>query len=155
MNEQQLTQLLDSKGIPYRVIRHKPVFNIEEACRELGVSPDAEVKNLLLKDDRGFFLLIAVGSTRVNYKAVAAARGTKKVRMAQADEVKEKTGVEVGSVNLFSYSEVLVDSRVVALAEINTHPDDNTITLMIPTGPALGLLKNKTVGEFCTESVQE
>jgi len=155
VNEQQLSQLFDSKGIPYRVIRHKPVFNTAEACAELGILPGKDVKFLLLKDDRGFFLLIAVGNTRVDYKAVRAARGTRKVRMAFANEVKEQTGVEVGSVNLFSYPEVLVDRRATTLDEIGTHPDDNSVTFMIPAGKAIDLLENKSIGEFCTPSVQE
>jgi len=151
MNEAQLESFLKENGVAYEIIRHKPVFNIEEACAELGVTPDEEVKNLLLKDGKGFFLLIAVGSTRIDFKALSKIRSGGRVSLANPEEVKEKTGVEVGSVNLFSYPIVYVDGRVTGLKKLNTHPDDNSVTFMMEAGKALELLKEKTVGNFCKQ----
>ena len=149
MNERQLSELLNGKKVEYKILRHKPVFNIQEASAELGVKPEEEVKNILLKDGKGFFLLIAVGNTKIDFKAVQIARGTKKTRFAFPDEVKQQTGVENGSVNLFSYPAVYVDSKVILLKEINVHPDDNSVTFILETSQALGLLENKTIGKYC------
>lgn len=148
MDENELKGLLDSRGIKFEIKRHKPVFNIEEACRELGVDPEHEVKNLLLKDETGFFMVILTGNALVDFNSVRKARGVKKVRLALPEEVKAKTGVEIGSVNLFSFPTVLLDRKVTELPTLNTHPDDNSVTFFIPTADALGLLENMVVGDF-------
>ncbi len=149
MNEAQLESFLKENGVGYEIKRHKPVFNIHEACLELGLKPEEEVKNLLMKDSKGFFLLIACGNTKADFKALSKTRGGGKVSLASAEEVKQNTGVDVGSVNLFSYPIVYVDERILSLKKINSHPDDNAVTFFIDASKALELLKDKTVGNFC------
>ncbi|MBS3070552.1 hypothetical protein J4220_03530 [Candidatus Micrarchaeota archaeon] len=151
MNETQLESILKENDASYEIKRHKPVFNIHEACLELGIKPEDEVKNLLMKDSKGFFLLIACGNTKADFSALSKARGGGKVSLASAEEVKQNTGVDVGSVNLFSYPVVFVDERILSLKTVNTHPDDNSVTFFIETSKALGLLKEKTIGSFCKE----
>ena len=61
MDEENLAKLLSEKRISYRIDRHKPVYNIAEASEVEGISPDKIVKNILMKDDRGFFLVVLCG----------------------------------------------------------------------------------------------
>ncbi|MBI5228841.1 hypothetical protein HY991_01935 [Candidatus Micrarchaeota archaeon] len=148
MNEQRLIAMLELNHIEHRIVRHAPVYNIAEACSELGKKPKEEVKNLLLKDEKGFFLLVILGDRKADLKALQIARKTKKISLATPEEVKEKTGVSVGAVNLFSYPIVYVDYSVCSLEEINVHPDDNSVTVFAETTGALKLLKNPVFGSF-------
>lgn len=148
MDEKKLLNMLDNNLAAYRVVRHKPVFNIEEACRELGTTPGQEVKNLLCKDTNGFFLFVTRGDMRVDFNALRKSRGTPKVSMASPDEVKTKTGVAIGSVNLFSFPAVYLDESVRALPELNIHPDDNTVTVFVKTEDALRLVPGAVFGSF-------
>jgi Ala-tRNA(Pro) deacylase len=140
MDEKALAALLDSRGIPFRVIRHKPIYTIADACRELGITADKEIKNLLLRDSKGFFLLVLRGDKRADLEAIERARGAGLVRMATPPEVKEQTGVEIGHVNPFAYPVVFVDEGVKSLGELLANPDDNSVSFAIPCAPALELL---------------
>jgi Ala-tRNA(Pro) deacylase len=133
MDEEALSKFLSERNIPFRVTHHKAVYTVAESAEAEGTDPSKIVKNILLKDDNGFFLAVLTGDKKFDFVKLRVIRKTKKIRMATPEEVKEKTGVEIGSVNLFSYPEVVVDSAVASLEEINTHPDDNAKTVYFPS----------------------
>jgi len=147
MKQSALEAMLKKAGISYRVVRHKPVFTVAEACAELKITPDAVVKNILLKDDKGFFVVVIQGDRKMDFGAIAKLRSTAKVMMASPEEVKDETGVEIGSVSLLSFPDVLVESGVKSLSELNIHPDDNKVTLFVSID-ALNLVKKLVVGDF-------
>jgi len=148
MDEKAFTQLLESNGIAYRVMRHKPVYTVAESCAERGAKPEEETKNLLLKDGKGFFLLVLPGDRRADFTALAKARGGGRAALATPQEVKEQTCVEVGAVNLFSHPVVFVDERVLALPQLFIHPDDNAVSVCVETKAALSLVKAPVFGKF-------
>jgi hypothetical protein len=50
MDERELIAFLDQAKAHYHVVRHKPVFNIPQACAELKMLPSQVAKNLLFVD---------------------------------------------------------------------------------------------------------
>lgn len=127
-----MAKFLSEHHIPFKVASHKPVYNIAEASEAEGIHPSKVVKNILMKDEKGFFLIVLCGDTRCDFDKIRDFRRTKRVRMATPEEVKTQTGVDVGAVNLFSCPEVIADNGVLKLKEINCHPDDNTKTIYFP-----------------------
>jgi hypothetical protein len=148
MDERELIATLEQAKAHFRVMRHKPVFNIPQACEALHVLPSQVAKNLLLSDDFGVFMLLVRGDTRADFDALAKKRGTKRVMLATPDDVYKKTGVKIGSVNLFSWPDVFIDESVTRLPEINVHPDDNAVTVFVKTDDILRLVPKAVIGKF-------
>jgi hypothetical protein len=88
------------------------------------------------------------GDTRADFDALAKKRGTKRVMLATPDDVYKKTGVKIGSVNLFSWPDVFIDESVTRLPEINVHPDDNAVTVFVKTDDILRLVPKAVIGKF-------
>jgi len=140
--------MLAKGDIPFRITHHKAVYTVAESSLMEGVKPDKIVKNILLKDDRGFFLAVLRGDKRIDFGKIKILRKSGKVGMATLAEVKEQTGVDIGTVNLFSYPVVVVDAGVLELTEINVHPDDNATTVYFSTKHLKDVLSDVVVAEI-------
>lgn len=87
---------------------------VPAAAEVLGCTPDQVIKSLLFlvkrsDDEREPALVIAAGTNRVDYRALADTFGVsrKEVRMASFDEVVEITGYPAGGVPPFGHREIL------------------------------------------------
>ncbi len=98
----QITELLDARGIPYRLLPHsEPVYTVEAAARQRGVVREEMVKAILLCDKAGHYVLAGVlGDARVDPKAVRAhlPPDWKRLRFATAEEIQAITGCVQGAV---------------------------------------------------------
>jgi len=98
----QARELLDRSGIPYEVSEHAPVYTSEEAARVRGVALKTGVKALVLKTEKGNFVMgLVAADRRIELKRLAKILGAKKLQLASAEEVLKITGCEVGSVHPF------------------------------------------------------
>lgn len=86
---------------------------VPAAAEALGCSPEQIIKSLLFlvkrNDDREPALVIAAGTARVDYRALAETLGVgrKEVRMASFDEVLQVTGYPAGGVPPFGHRDRL------------------------------------------------
>lgn len=100
MPSEYLREYLKRLGIKakfYKLEEH--TMTVDAAVRHLGVNRDKIIKSMLFIEDAGLPVLgIVTGDRRVSEKKLAMACGTKKVRRAGFDEVKEFTGYDVGAV---------------------------------------------------------
>ena len=95
-------ELLDRNGIFYEVSEHVPVFTSEEAARVRGVGLKTGVKALVLKSERGIFVVgLVAADRRIDLKRLAKVVGAKKLKLASSEEVLKLTGCDVGSVHPF------------------------------------------------------
>ena len=96
--------------------------SVAEAARAAQVTPQDFVKNVCLVDPRGSIVVAIVkGEDRVDTSRVAKVLGVKKVRIATAEEMLEKTGYPCGGTPSFGYSaQFLVDERVMEMEIIYT-----------------------------------
>ena len=92
---------------PYHVYHHPPVYTCEEVvnlCPKIDPgSICGEMKNLFLVDKKkkNFYLVSALSDTEINLKAIAKLVGTKELRFASEDQLKEKLNLLPGSVTPF------------------------------------------------------
>jgi len=99
-----VTRLLDARGIAYTVFEFSKDKHSAEATAELlGVPPDHVYKTLVvLREDRGRkpLLVMAPAGREVSLKALAAALGEKKkLRMASQAEAEALTKLQVGGIS--------------------------------------------------------
>ena len=139
MDKEQTCQFLRDMGIEFERIDHPAVCNMAEMAKIDLPHPEAEAKNLFLRDDRRehFFLLTVRGDRRVDLKEFRRARQTRPLRFASEDELSSLLRLIPGAVTPLG---VLNDAehhvkffldRAFADGLVGVHPNDNTATLWL------------------------
>lgn len=153
-------RMLDDKGIEYKLLEHEPVYTSEQAARVRGVSIRTGVKALVLKTKgrrstssehaggearSGEFILALVrADKRADLKSVAAAAGTKKVKLADPAEVLQITGCEIGSVPPFGHETPLktyMDRDILDQDEVNFNIGSHTKSVRMKAEDLMKVIK--------------
>ena len=68
MNKQKIYDFLHSQNIPFEITEHKAVYNMAELAEIPLPHPEADAKNLFIRDDkrRSYYLLTVFGEKRVD-----------------------------------------------------------------------------------------
>lgn len=93
--------LLDANAVRYRLIHHEPTFTSEQSAEVRGESLRIGGKAILMKTDAVFRLFVLSAELRVDSKAIKKFLGVSNLRFANAEELKELTGLVPGSVPPF------------------------------------------------------
>lgn len=132
----RITDILDERGIEYRLLPHGgPVYTVEDAARQRDVVMEEMVKSILLCDTRGRYVMACVrGDMRVDHRAVRSALGGdwRRLHFAGADEIQEVTGCVQGAVAPIGLPDelpVLIDERIAQCAKVNISSGDVTFGL--------------------------
>ncbi len=98
---QDVRRFLEQHQIPGRVLEFPhPTRTVDEAARAVNVEPQRILKTLLFLAREEPFLVLAGGTTRVDYRVLARHLGLsrKKIRLARPEEVLAWTAYPVGAV---------------------------------------------------------
>lgn len=152
MNKQEIYSFLNEKKIWHEIIEHPAVFNMEEASHIPLPYPDADAKNLFVRDDkkRNYCLITVKGDKKVNLKEFKEKYATRSLSFASPEDLLEMLGLTPGSVTPFG---LLNDSerRVHFYLDkdfsnnsglIGIHPNDNTATVFLKTDDLIEIIKN-------------
>jgi aspartyl-tRNA synthetase len=112
-----ILNLLQTGGVSYQYLSHAPVFTSEEAEKVRGGQLKEGAKALVLQADKEFILFVLPGDKRADLDALKEHLKVKKLAMASADSVLQKTGLKVGSIPPFGSSMGLKTYMHSALAE--------------------------------------
>ena len=139
VSKQEIYDLLKKKGIWHENTEHKAVFNMEELDSILLPYPEADAKNLFVRDDkrRSYYLITVKGDKRVDLKEFRRNQGTRSLTFAKADELAAILGLIPGAVTPFGLLNDTEKKVVFYLDEtfwdgsgrIGVHPNDNTATV--------------------------
>ena len=145
-------QLLTERGIWHEITEHPAVYNMEEMAAVDLPYPEADGKNLFVRDDkkRQYYLLTLRGDKRVDLKAFRQANGTRPLSFASAEDLQAKLGLLPGAVTPLGalndregQVEVFLDQDFLAPPGlIGVHPNDNTATLWLRTEDLIALLRD-------------
>lgn len=71
MDKQQVLAFLSSQNIPYEITEHAAVYNMAEAAAIPMPYPEADAKNLLVRDAKRehYYMITVRGDRRVDLKA--------------------------------------------------------------------------------------
>ena len=149
--KQEIYDQLTKKGVPYEVTEHKAVFNMEELRSVELPYPEADAKNLFVRDDkrRSYYLITVKGDKRVDLKEFRRAHGTKPLTFVKPDELMDILGLIPGAVSPFG---LLNDAgRKVAFyvdeeflegsGLVGVHPNDNTATVWLKTEDLIKIIR--------------
>ncbi|MBB3770878.1 Ala-tRNA(Pro) deacylase [Angulomicrobium tetraedrale] len=140
LTPEQLFARLAELGIDTRTITHPPLFTVEDSQTLRGDIPGGHTKNLFLKDKKGnLFLVVVEEEARVDLKNLHGPLGAaSKLSFGSAELLEEVLGVKPGAVTAFAPINdrqgrvtVVLDTELMAFADINCHPLVNTATTTI------------------------
>jgi Ala-tRNA(Pro) deacylase len=148
-NRTTLFARLAELGIPTTTVEHEPVFTVEQSSSLRMSLPGAHTKSLFLTDKDGrMVLVVAKDDTKVDLRALAQRLGAGRFSFGKTELLEAVLGVSPGSVTPLtlinpSAAEVAVvlDQALVAFAEINCHPLENTATTRLITEDLIRFIK--------------
>ncbi|NLW55548.1 MAG: hypothetical protein GX050_02815 [Firmicutes bacterium] len=113
--EEKLKDYLVAHNFEAEQIRfEQSCHSVREAAAAVGAAPEDLVKNICLLDERGNLIVAIVkGEDKVSVSRVGKALNILPPRMAEENEILEKTGYPCGGVPSFSYEATfLIDPKV-------------------------------------------
>ena len=100
MNKQEIYALLSARNIWHEVTEHKAVFNMAEVAEIHLPYPEANAKNLFIRDDkkRNYYLITVKGNKRVDLKAFRQQNDTRPLTFASDQDLMDMLGLIPGAV---------------------------------------------------------
>lgn len=164
MNKQQIYDYLQENSIWHEITEHKAVYNMAELAEVPCPYPEADAKNLFVRDDKkqNYYLITVKGEKRVNLKAFRKAQGTRNLSFASAEDLMERLGLipgavtplgvlndETRSVQVFLDQDFLQEPGLVGV-----HPNENTATVWLKAEDLIRIIRehgNEVVTFTCEE----
>lgn len=131
---------LKEHNIEFTLHEHPAVYTCEEAEKHCGNIPGIACKNLVLQDKKGlrYFLLVLPAKKQTDLKKFAGFVNVSKVTFASGEMLKEKLGLDPGSVSPFGLLndekkevELYLNQEVANADIVSFHPNVNTATLAL------------------------
>ncbi len=155
VNPETLFLRLDDLGIDYETHHHEPVFTVDEAKHLRGELPGAHCKSLFLRDKRKVsFLVVCLEDRRLDMKALPGLLDCGRLSFGSADRLRERLGVEPGSVTPFATINdetpvsgedkvrIVLDAQMMEAVLVNYHPLRNTMTTSLAPDSLLRFLRS-------------
>ena len=149
--KQEIYDYLKDNGIWHEITEHQAVFNMQELDSVELPYPEADAKNLFVRDDkrRNYYLITVRGDKRVDLKEFRKTHGTKPLTFVKADELMDILGLIPGAVTplgLLNDSEKKVVFYIDETFQegpglVGVHPNDNTATVWMKTSDLIRIIQ--------------
>ena len=161
MDKEAVYRYLTEHGIPFEKMEHKAVYNMEEMQELRLPHPEAEAKNLFVRDDRKqrYYLITVKGDKRVDLKAFREKYGTRRLSFASDADLMEKLGLIPGAVTPLGLLND-ADRAVFFYLDrefsdgpglIGVHPNDNTATVWLKPADLVRIIREHGNSVFITD----
>lgn len=149
MSKENIYQYLRDHNIMFVVTEHGAVFNMEDLKSVELPYPDADAKNLFVRDDkrRNYYLITVKGDKRVDLKDFRRKHELRPLTFASADELMEIMKLYPGAVTPFGllnddeHKVKLFLDEAFGAGLIGVHPNDNTATIWLQTADLVRIIK--------------
>lgn len=152
MNKQEVYKYLKDINIWHEITEHKAVYNMKE-IEDIEVPyPEADAKNLFVRDDkkRNYYFITVRGDKRVNLKDFRQKNNTRPLSFAYEKDLMDIMGLIPGAVTplgLLNDKECkvqfFIDEEFKNSPElIGIHPNDNTATVWLKTEDLIKIIGN-------------
>lgn len=150
MNKNEICEYLKNENIYYEITEHEAVYNMEELKNLELPYPEADAKNLFVRDDkkRNYYLITVKGDKRVNLKDFQEKNGTRRLSFASSDDLMNILKLIPGAVTplgILNDEDIKVifyiDKDFKSENLIGVHPNDNTATIWLKTDDLINIIK--------------
>lgn len=139
---------LKNHHVEFEITEHGAVFNMEELKSVELPYPDADAKNLFVRDDkrRNYYLITVKGDKRVDLKEFRKKHELRPLTFASAEELMDIMKLYPGAVSplgLLSDEEHKVKlflDDAFGTGPIGIHPNDNTATVWLKTADLVRII---------------
>ena len=150
MNKNEICEYLKNENIYYEITEHEAVYNMEELKNLELPYPEADAKNLFVRDDkkRNYYLITVKRDKRVNLKDFQEKNGTRRLSFASSDDLMNILKLIPGAVTplgILNDEDIKVifyiDKDFKSENLIGVHPNDNTATIWLKTDDLINIIK--------------
>ena len=140
MTKQETYDYLTTYGVDFEVTEHPAVFNMAEVAEIPLPHPEADAKNLFVRDDKKlhYYMITVQGDKRVDLKKFRKQYGLRNLSFASAEDLRSILDLIPGAVTPLGILndqerrvELYLDAAFSEL--IGVHPNDNTATVWMKT----------------------
>ncbi|MBI2660410.1 aspartate--tRNA ligase [Candidatus Woesearchaeota archaeon] len=146
----KIRDILNKEKIEFEVLEHKPVFTSKEAAEVRGTELKQGTKALIVKTEEGFIQAVVSGAKEVDLAKLQKLTLFKNLQLANAKEVKQATGCNIGSVppfgNLFNLK-TYFDKSVVENEILAFNAGQHTKSIKMKAKDLVKVV-NPVIGEF-------
>ncbi|MCH4008191.1 prolyl-tRNA synthetase associated domain-containing protein [Companilactobacillus sp.] len=151
MNKQAVFDYLNELNVWHEITEHPAVYNMEELSEVKLPYPDADAKNLFVRDDkkRNYYLITVKGDKRVDLKEFRKQNDTRRLSFASENDLKDILKLIPGSVTPlgllndeerqvhFYLDKSFFDDKQI----IGVHPNDNTATVWLKVTDLVNMIE--------------
>lgn len=151
MDKQEIYAYLKENNIRHEITEHKAVYNMAELAEIEIPYPQADAKNLFVRDDkkRNYYLITVKGDKRVNLKEFKQRNHTRSLSFASEEDLMDIMKLIPGSVTPLGVLndtekkvQVFLDKEFTKEPGIiGVHPNDNTATVWLKTQDLISIIK--------------
>ena len=147
MTKQETYDYLTTYGVDFEVTEHPAVFNMAEVAEIPLPHPEADAKNLFVRDDKKlhYYMITVQGDKRVDLKKFRKQHGLRNLSFASAEDLRSILDLIPGAVTPLGILndqerrvELYLDASFSEL--IGVHPNDNTATVWIKTDDLIRII---------------
>ena len=147
MTKQETYDYLTTYGVDFEVTEHPAVFNMAEVAEIPLPHPEADAKNLFVRDDKKlhYYIITVQGDKRVDLKKFRKQHGLRNLSFASAEDLRSILDLIPGAVTPLGILndqerrvELYLDASFSEL--IGVHPNDNTATVWIKTDDLIRII---------------
>lgn len=149
MTKEETYQYLKEHNVAFEITEHGAVFNMKELKSVELPYPEADAKNLFVRDDkkRNYYMITVKGDKRVDLKDFRRKHELRPLTFASADEMMEIMKLYPGAVTplgLLNDEEHKVKfflDEAFGTGLIGVHPNDNTATIWLQSSDLARIIK--------------
>lgn len=151
MNKQEIYDYLRRNNIWYEVTEHKAVYNMEDLSQVDIPYPQADAKNLFVRDDKkqNYYLITVKGDKKVNLKEFRKSNNIRPLSFASENDLMDIMKLLPGGVTPLG---VLNDEQIKVTVFLDSyffenthiigvHPNDNTATIWLNSNDLLKIIQ--------------
>lgn len=151
MNKQEIYKFLNDKNIWHEITEHKAVFNMAELSEINIPYPEADAKNIFVKDDkkRNYYLITVKGDKKVDLKEFRKNNNTRALSFASENDLMDIMNLIPGSVTPLGMLndkemkvKLFIDKEFIeSSGKRGVHPNDNTATVWLKIEDLINIIK--------------
>ena len=149
MTKEETYQYLKEHKISYEMTEHKAISNMEEAGQVEMPYPEAEAKNLFLRDDkkRNWYLVTVKGNKKLDLRKFQEMHVTRRLSFASDHDLMKYLKLIPGAVTPFGLLnddtctvQFFLDSDFLH-ERIGVHPNDNTASIWMRADDLVSIIR--------------
>lgn len=152
MNKLEIYEFLKNKNIWHEITEHEAVYNMEELAEVELPYPDADAKNIFVRDDKktNYYLITVKANKRVDLKEFKEKYNTRRLSFASENDLNAIMKLIPGAVSPFGLLnddelkvKFFIDDEFLSSENglIGIHPNDNTATTWLKAEELINIIK--------------